>query len=78
MGQPLTIQPDDDRRLESLKKTLGARSKVEVLRRALDSLEENLLREKRLKRWSRAARLVADQSAAINREFQTKSLLKKK
>lgn len=78
MGQPLTIQPDDDRRLESLKKTLGARSKVEVLRRALDSLEENLLREKRLKRWNRAARLVADQSAAINREFQTKSLLKKK
>lgn len=78
MGQPLTIQPDDDRRLELLKKTLGARSKVEVLRRALDSLEENLLREKRLKRWNRATRLVAAQSAAINREFQKNSLLKKK
>ncbi|HCU24385.1 MAG TPA: hypothetical protein DF383_05145 [Deltaproteobacteria bacterium] len=65
----LTIPPDDERRLESLKKTLGARSKVEVLRRALDSLEENIVREKQIQRWRQATLLAAPQSAKINREF---------
>jgi len=77
MGKPLTIQLEDDKRLEALKGPLGARTKVEVLRRALDSLEEKLRRHARAARWMRAARLVAGESARVNKEFQKHSHLKK-
>ncbi len=76
MGKPLTIQIEDDYRLEFLKKTLGASSKVEVLRRALDSLEQNLIRQKKMHQWKKAAELVAHESVRVNREFQKHSRLK--
>jgi hypothetical protein len=77
MGKPLTIQLEDDARLESLKKTLGAPTKVDVLRKALDSLEASLKRQKRVEQWKRATQIVAKQSAKVNKEFQKFSLLKK-
>ena len=77
MGVPFTIQPEDDRRLKALKEDLGAGSKVEVLRKALNSLEEELRRQKRSRRLTRAARLVAQESAKVNLEFRSHSLLKK-
>jgi hypothetical protein len=77
MGKPLTIQNEDDRRLLSLKRPLGAKSKVEVLRRGLDLLERELSRQDRVKRWKRAAELVAAQSARVHRNFQKQSRLKK-
>lgn len=77
MGKPLTIQLEDDRRLKSLKKSLGAKSKVDALRQALDTLEERLRANKRMERLAAAARLVARESSKINREFQAGSLLKK-
>lgn len=73
----MTIQPEDNNRLESLKKTLKAHSKVEVLRIALFSLEEQLHQKERRERLVRAARLVAKESSRINREFQKHSLLKR-
>ncbi|MBI3540962.1 MAG: hypothetical protein HY073_02335 [Deltaproteobacteria bacterium] len=77
MGLPLTIQPEDDRRLEAFKRPLGAKTKIEVLRTALDTLEEKLKGQKRLQRLRHAAGLVAGESARVNREFQRHSLLKK-
>lgn len=73
----MTIQPEDNNRLESLKKTLKAHSKVEVLRKALSSLEEQLRQKERRDRLARASRLVAKESARVNREFAKYSLLKR-
>jgi hypothetical protein len=75
MGKPLTIQIEDDQRLASLKKTLGVPTKIEVLRRALDTLEEKLNRQKKLKQWKRAVQVVSKQSTEVNQEFQKHSLL---
>ena len=73
MGKLLTIQEADDRRLMMLKSSLLVPSKVEVLRRALDLLEETLERQRRVERWKKAARLVSGQggheSMKVNREF---------
>lgn len=77
MGKLLTIQPDDDRRLEFLKVNLGLPSKVEVLRQALDTLEKHLERHRRIKKWQKSARLVSINSSKVNKEFQAHSLLKK-
>ena len=77
MGIPFTNQPQENVRLETLKRALKAKSKVEVLRQGLSFLEEMLRRQKRIQRWQRAAKLVAKQSARVNREFQKHSLIKK-
>ena len=77
MGLPLTIQPEDDRRLEAFKRPLGAKTKIEVLRTALDTLEEKIKGRERIQRLRKASRLVAGESARVNREFQKHSLLKK-
>ena len=71
------IQYEDDRRLEDLKKSLKTKTKVEVLRRALDALEDQVQRTMRVTRWKKAARVVAKESARVNKEFQRHSLLKK-
>ena len=76
MGKPLMIREEDDRRLEGLKKATGTATKVQVLRDALDLLEKNLERQRRIRRWKRAAALVADESCKVNREFQSLSRLK--
>lgn len=77
MGLPLTIQPDDDARLLRLKKPLGAKTKVEVLRLALDTLDNQLNRQKKIRRWARATKLVSRQSKKVNKEFQAASLFRK-
>ncbi len=77
MGRPLMIQEADDRRLEDLKKEMGAKTKVQVLRDALEVLEKNIEREKRVKRWKRAAVLVSKESAKVNKEFRPYSRLKR-
>lgn len=77
MGKPFTIQLEDDQRLEKLKQTLGLKTKVETLRKALDSLEANLKNQQRVTQWKKAAKLAAKQSAKVNKEFQAYSLLKK-
>lgn len=77
MGMPLTIQIRDNERIEQLKKKLGAKSKIEVLRLALQSLEADLARTERLERLKKAVQSVKKTSAEVNREFQTHSLLKR-
>jgi len=75
MGVPLMLQEADARRIEALKKRIGARTKVEVVRTALDMLERDAERTARVVRWERAVRLAARTSRrairAMNRVAST-------
>ncbi len=77
MGKPLMLQERDDRRIEELKARLGARTKVDVVRAALDLLEREAERRARILRWRRAAQAAAASSRAVNAEFRPHSRLKK-
>ena len=48
MGKPLMLQEADDARIDSLKKRLHARTKIEVARSALDLLERDAERAERM------------------------------
>jgi len=77
MGKPLMIQPQDEQRIESLKEKLGVRTKVDVVRAGLELLEKQTERADRVNRWKKVAGLIADQSAAVNKDFQPYSRLKR-
>ena len=77
MGKPLTIQADDDRRIERLKARLEIGTKIDVVRAGLALLEQDALRRDRLERWKRAAARVAADSARVNAEFRAHSRLKR-
>ncbi len=77
MGRPLMIQEKDERRIESLKKRLGIQRKVDVLRAGIDLLEKEAERRERIRRWRKAAALVAGTSRKINAEFQLHSRMKR-
>lgn len=76
MGKPLMIQEMDDQRIENLKKDFGLHKKIEVIRAGLDLLEKEAEHIKKIKRWKQAAKLVADSSAEVNKEFQVLSRIK--
>jgi hypothetical protein len=75
MGKPLMLQEADAARIEMLKKRVGARTKIEVVRSALDLLERSAERAERMARWRRAAKMVARESRTVLREFQRHSRL---
>lgn len=75
MGVPLMLQEDDARRIESLKKRIGVRTKVDVVRAGLDMLERAAERTERIRRWERAVRLVGSESRRALRDFQSHSRL---
>ena len=77
MGKPLMLQEADAERIETLKQRMGARTKIEVVRSALDLLERSTERGERVRRWERAVKLVAGESRAVQREFQRHSRLKR-
>ncbi len=77
MGKPLMIQEEDERRIEILKRKLGIQRKVDVLRAGIDLLEKEAARRERIRRWKRAAALVARTSRAVNVEFQSHSRMKR-
>ena len=77
MGKPLMLQEDDAERVESLKKRLGARTKIEVVRSALALLERDAERAERVARWRKAVGLVADQSRIVSRDFRSHSRLRR-
>jgi hypothetical protein len=64
------LQEADAERIETLKKRLGARTKIEVVRSALDLLERDAERAERVARWRKAAGIVARESQKVSREFQ--------
>jgi len=76
MGRPLMIQEHDDRRIEDLKKRLGVRTKVDVVRAGLGLLEREAERQARVVRWQRAARVAAASSRTVNAEFRAHTRLK--
>ena len=77
MGKPLMIQEEDERRIENLKRRLGIRHKVDVLRAGIALLEKEAERGERVRRWKRSAALVAKTSREVNAEFQIHSRLKR-
>jgi hypothetical protein len=77
MGKPITIQQEDDAKIEMLKKKTGATTKIEVLRIALRLLEEDVARKERITRWKKAARVVGDSGLEVLKEFQTPNRFKK-
>jgi hypothetical protein len=76
MGKPLMLQEADNQRIEVLKQRLQARTKIEVVRTALDLLERDADRADRIKRWERAAKLAAPESRTVLDEFRAHSRLK--
>ena len=77
MGRPLMLQDRDAERIEMLKKRLCARTKIDVVRAALDLLERDAERTDRIQRWLRAVRVVAGESRATLRDFQPHSRLRR-
>ena len=77
MGKPLMLQEADADRIEALKKRLGARTKIQVVRSALDLLERDAERVERVARWRKAVRLVQPESRRVLREFQRHSRLRR-
>lgn len=77
MGKPLMLQDADAERIEALKKRLGARTKIDVVRSGLDLLERNADKTDRVARWRKAARMVAAESSKVSREFQRHSRLRR-
>lgn len=75
MRKPLLLQEADAERIETLKRRLGARTKIEVVRSALDLLELDAEKREHVARWRRVARMVAPESRKVSREFQRHSRL---
>jgi len=77
MGKPLMLQEADAERIESLKKRVGARTKIEVVRSALDLLERDAERVERVAQWRKAVGVVARESRAVLRDFRPHSRLRR-
>jgi hypothetical protein len=71
------LQEADAERIESLKKRLQARTKIEVVRSALDLLERDAERAERVAKWRRAVRVAAPESRAVLRDFRPHSRLRR-
>jgi hypothetical protein len=71
MGIPLTIQTEDDERLLLLKKQTKAKSKVDVIRKALTLLELQVTKKERIKKWKKSANLITDSSSDVLSDFNT-------
>jgi len=71
------LQEADGERIESLKKRLGARTRIEAVRSALDLLERAAERTERVAKWRRVAGVVACESGAVLRDFARHSRLRR-
>lgn len=77
MGKPLMLQEADAERIESLKKRLHARTKIEVVRSALDLLERDAERAERVAKWHRSVGVAVHESRAVLRDFRPHSRLRR-
>lgn len=75
MGVPLMLQEADAKRIEALKKRLGAPTKVDVVRTALDLLERDTERAARVSRWERAVKVASASSRRVLADFRPHSRL---
>ena len=76
MGKPLMLRDEDDARIEMLKKRTRARTKIDVVRSALDLLQREVERTERVARWQKATRLVKSESRATLKDFQRSTRLR--
>jgi hypothetical protein len=76
MGKPLMLQEAEAARIESLKKRLHARTKIEVVRSALDLLERDAERTDRIAQWHKAVGVAARESRAALRDFRPHNRLR--
>lgn len=76
MGVPIMIQARDNELIEHLKKDLKIHKKIDVIRAGLALLEKESLRQKQINRWTQAVKLVASNSASVNKDFQKHSRMK--
>ncbi|GEM_PF-2372383 len=77
MGIPFTIQSEDNRQLKQLQKLLGAPTKIDVLRRGLLLLYQQVEKERREIRWHKAVKLVRKESAMVNAQMRAHSRFKR-
>jgi hypothetical protein len=77
MGKPLMIQLYDEKKIDSLKLKLGAKTKIEVVRAGLILLEREVDRNEKAERWKKVAALVAESGREVNLEFQKHSRIKR-
>jgi hypothetical protein len=71
------IQIEDDVRIEKLKKQMGAKTKIDVVRTALRLLEADISKSERIKRWQKSAQIIGKSGLAVLQEFQFGSRFKK-
>ena len=76
MGKPLMLQEADAARIESLKKRLHARTKIEVVRSALDLLERDAERTDRIAKWNKAVGNAVRESRTALRDFRPHNRLR--
>lgn len=77
MGKLLMLQEADAERIESLKKRLHARTKIEVVRSALDLLERDAERAERVVKWRKSVGVAVRESRAVQRDFRAHSRLRR-
>ena len=71
------LQEADAERIETLKRRLDARTKIDVVRLALDLLERDAEKAERVARWRKAAGMVGRESGKVLRQFQRHSRLRR-
>lgn len=77
MGKPLMLQEVDAARIEALKKRLRARTKIDVVRSALDLLERDAERADRIIQWHKAVVVATRESRTALRDFGPHSRLRR-
>ncbi len=70
MAKPLMIQLSDDSMIEELKLKTGAKTKIDVVRQALNLLKADVAKNERIKRWQKAAKVVGSSGLEVLREFE--------
>lgn len=77
MAKPMMLQDHDDQKIEKIKRQIGCRTKIDVIREGLKLLEQKIDRQDKISQWKQAAKLASKSSLEILREFQPNSRFKK-
>ena len=70
MGKPLMIQEEDNDQIEFLKEKIKAKTKIDVLRTALNLLAEKIEKEEQQKQWEKAVHAVGNSGMETLKDFK--------
>lgn len=76
MAVPMMIHEDDAELIKDLKKKIGAKTNIDVIREGLKLLNLEVQRRERVKQWEKAVRLSKKTSQSINKEFRGRSRIR--